>query len=1050
VNTVSKAIFVLVLIASAQPALWAQSLRGSIGGLVSDSSGRPVAGAAVQLSELATGRHRQTISDTAGGFTITLLPPGAYRLEVSSDGFRTYVRDIELEVNQEIRVAVDIQPGVRTNQVQVTASREVLRTESPALGAVVDNMQVTGLPLDGRNFLELSLLLPGAAPAAPGSAGSVRGDLAVNVNGAREDANHYLLDGVYNGDPKLNNYAVNPPVDAVREFEVLTSTYDASFGRNAGGQVNVVLRSGSNQFHGAAYEFFRHSAFSGRNFFAPAGEADPTYRRNQFGAALGGPVIRNRTFFFGDYEGRRVLEGVTRITNVPSAAERQGDFSQSGPQAAPIDPLTGLPFPGSVIPSQRIHPVGRNLANLYPLPDRSAPNQNFVSSPELDDRDDRFDLRLDHALSAKSELTGRYSFGDRTLFEPLAGVAYSAVPGYGNLLPRRAQNVMAGETHAFSPVVLNELRLAYNRVAFGVFPQNSGNSINRAVGLPELSSNPRDYGLSLISVTGFSSLGDESNNPQQSVTNTYQLIDNLTWSRGRHLAKFGFEARILQQNAYRDVQSRGFINFLGLSGNALAEMLQGFISVSGGAVLDNPQHLRTHSLGLFVTDSWRIRRNLTVSAGLRYEFNAPPVDAFDRATIYDPASGTLAPVGAGGMPRSGFFPDRNNWAPRLGFSWQPGADTVIRAAYGIYYDLSSLAPGEGLYFNQPYFNFRLYFPLPELRYYLTLSDPFPASFPVPLPSSALTIQRDLRTGYLQQWNFSVQRQFGRNRVLEAAYVGSKGSRLLAGRDINQPLPNPQPLNLRPNPRFDDITALESRGSSAYHSLQLRLQQRLQAGLSLLGSYTYGKSIDNASSFFTSSGDANFPQDSRHPELERARSGFDLRHRLSVAYTYDLPCPRGRWSGLFRGWQSNGVWTFQTGRPLTVALLSDFDNSNTGRSALGFGAGDRPNRIADGRLDTRSPERWFDTGAFALPAYGTFGNSGRNILDGPGLAAINLSLLKNTMVGDNWSIQFRAEFFNLLNHTNFDLPDIFFGSPTFGRIQSAQAPRRIQFGLKLLF
>ncbi len=1038
----------------------AQSLRGAIGGVVTDASGKPIPDTRVSLFHEETNKQRNATTSEQGEFFVTLLSPGSYRVEVERAGYRRHVQRVTLLVNQELQLEIPLLPGRATEAVEVTAARGLLKTDSAALGTVIETWQLRNLPLDGRNFFELSLLLPGTAPAAPGSAGSVRGDFAMNINGAREDSNSFLLDGAYDGDPKLNGVGLTPPVDAIREFEVLAGNYDASFGRNAGGQVNVVLQSGSNQFHGVAYEFLRNAALDARNFFAASGEPNPQYLRNQFGASLGGPIRRDRTFFFSDYEGRRVREGITRVTNVPTGLERAGDFSRSI-LPPPIDLFTGQPFPNGRIPLERRHPVGAAIAALYPLPNRADPRQNFVSSPAQRDRDDHFDVRLDYTLGKAADLSVRYSFADRSLFEPFAGPQFAAVPGYGNNVPRRAQNLLLSGTHALSPVLLNEVRVAFHRVAAGAFQQNLGNSINRGVGLPELSPKPRDFGLSFITVTGFSSLGDERNNPQHSVSNTYQVLDHLSYARGRQLWKFGFNVRAVQQNAFRDVQARGFLTFLGFTGNALAELLQGFPSLTGGARLDNAQHLRTRSYNGFVQYNSRLGPNLSLSAGLRYEYNSPPVDTEDRANTYDPAQHALVRVGTNNIPRSGYGNDRNNFAPRLGLAWTlgKGGTTVLRAGYGIYYDQFPLAPGEGLYFNPPFFDFKLYFSLPGLP--LTLSDPFPKFFPIALPSSALAYQRDLSTPYLQHWSFGVQQELGKKRVLEVSYVGSKGTKLLTARDINQPRPSqPQPGQLfppRPVPQFDDINLLESRSNSVYHGLEARFLQRLDFGLSVLASYTWAKSLDDASSFFSSAGDPNFPQDSQNVRAERGRSNFDLRHRLSLSYSYDIPIGKGRgllgaqgWlSSLLAGWQTNGILSFQTGAPFTVALLPDLDNSNTGRSILGFGANDRPDRLRDGRLSRRTLEQWFDTSAFSFRPV-TFGNSGRNILDGPGLQTVNVSLVKNIQLREATSLQFRAEAFNLFNRANFDLPDIFMGSPTFGRIQSAQSPRRVQFGLKFLF
>jgi hypothetical protein len=1038
----------------------AQTHRGSIRGIVGDSARTPLSNASIKLIRTDTNELRTVKSSDQGEFTVSALGPGSYRVEVEERGYKKYSRYITLEVDQDLRLDIALEVGSVNEELVVRAPATELRKESSVVGTVIENRQITGLPLDGRNFLELTLLVPGAVPAAQGSASSVRGDFAFNVNGAREDSNGFLLDGVYNVDPKLNSLGVNPPVDAIREFEVLTSTYDASFGRNVGGQVNVVLKSGANSFHGSGYEFFRNGALDARNFFAPSGEAAPRYQRNQFGASAGGPVVKDHTFFFVDYEGSRVREGITRITNVPTLAERSGDFSRSL-FTPPINPFTQQPFPGNKIPAQFINPIGRAIAALYPAPNRDVPFENFVSSPIQRDRNDHFDARLDHSFNERSTLGVRYSFADRALFEPFTGPSFAAVPGFGDNVPRRGQNLLISETQIFSPALINEVRFAFSRVAAAVLQQDSGTSISRQVGLPELSANPRDFGLSLITISGFSPLGDETNNPQKSDTNMFQVLDGASYARGKHLLKFGFDFRATQQNAFRDVESRGFLTFssqVPITGNALADLLLGLPELTGGARLDNPQHLRTKSYSGYVNDSFMIRPNLTISMGLRYEYNSPPVDTTNRANVYDPATHSLAQVGTNGIPRSGYIADRNNWAPRVGVAWTIGSDgkTVVRAGYGIYYDQSALAPSEGLYFNPPFFNFKLYFSLPGLP--LTLNNPFPSVFPVPLPPSAFAFQRDLRTPYVQQWNFGIQRDLGKSRVLEVAYVGSKGTKLISARDINQPLPSAAPLNPRPVLQFADITFEESSANSIYNSLQARFQQRLDFGLSLLASYTWSKSIDNASSFFSSAGDPNFPQNSHDTAAERGLSNFDVRHRFSLGYGYELPFGKGRpllggggWlSTIVTGWQTFGIVTLASGRPFTVALLPEIDNSNTGFESLGFGANQRPDRVASGELSRRTPDQWFDTSAFQIAPRGSFGNSGRNILEGPGFENVNFSLMKTTRLREGLDLQFRAEAFNLLNHPNLDLPDNFLGSPTFGRILSAENPRHIQFGLKLLF
>jgi hypothetical protein len=869
----------------------AQTVRGVIEGVVADPASQPIPGAAVTLTSDQTGSKRTVTSNAQGEFTIPLVPPGTYVIQSAKDGFRDVPRRLTLEVDQEIHVDLRMLVG-SPDVVEIPSIQPLLRTETSAMGGVIDNQMVVGLPLDGRNFYQLSLLLPGVAPSAEGSAGSVRGAFSIEVNGVREDGNNFLLDGAYNGDPKLNGVSVTPSVDAIREFEVATSTYDTSFGRNAGGQVNVVTRSGGNQFHGTAYEFFSNAALNGTNFFAPAGEPTPRYQRNQFGGTLGGPLAKNRSFFFVDYQGTRSNVGQPLVTNVPTAAERIGDFSQSS--LLPIDPTTGQPFPGLKIPSYYMSPIGLAIAALYPLPNRNVSGANYVSAPIETDNQNQFDVRLDHKLTQSDDLFTRYSFIDDALFDPFGGSGFSSVPGYGLNIPSRSQNVALGETHIFTPALLNELRLAYNRVSNGDFQQGQGTSINHQLGLPELSSNPRDWGLSLISVNGFSPLGDEYTSPEHGTTDTYQIADSATWAHLRHLVKFGMDIRVLQENAYRDVQSRGFLNFTGLLlGNPLEELLLGAPTETGGATMNNPEHLRTHSYNFFVNDTWRWRPNLVVTLGLRYEYNSPAVDASNRANLYNPATGTLIPVGQNGFPAAGYTPDYNNFAPQIGVAWSPGAhaNTVFRAAYGIHYDQSSLAPGEGLYFSAPYYNLNVYYPIQGLVN-LSIANPFPSNFPYPYPASATAFQRNLRTPYIQQWNFGIQQQLGRSRVFEIAYVGSKGTDLIDSRNINQPRPSTSQENPGPNPYFSDIDIIESEANSIYHSLQIRLQQRLWKGLSLLASYTYAKSIDDASGFFSTTGDPNFPQNSYDLSANRGRSDFDIRSRFTLSYAYDLPIFKG--------------------------------------------------------------------------------------------------------------------------------------------------------------
>jgi hypothetical protein len=1032
----------LMTFAMSVPFAAGQAPTATIRGIVIDQTDARLPGAQLTVTRDETRESRRTVADEAGRFAFAELPSGTYTIQAELAGFSVFRQRAAVAVGSHVWITAQLAVTPVTAVVTTGAgeSHVPLVNRTPAMTTLIDEQQVTNLPLDGRNFLELALLVPGTVPAPQGSASSVRGDFALSVNGAREDFNNYILDGAYNVDPKLGTPAVRPPVDAIEGFEVSTSNYDASFGRNGGGQINVLTRSGANDFRGTAYEFMRNGALDSRNHFAPEGEPDPDYSRHQFGASVGGPLARNRTFFFADYEGTRLREGITRVTNVPTAAERAGDFSQSlFPR--PVDPLSRQPLPGGAIPPFFINQIGASIAALYPLPNRSTPFANFVSSPTLHDDVDQVDLRVDQVIGDGTRATGRYSFSDRRLLEPFAGTGFSSLPGFGNDVDRGGHNAVFSMTHGRASFV-NDLRLGITRVGISVYPENPQID-NASVGLPSLASDPRDAGLSLITITGYSPIGHEYNNPQESTATTLQITNAATWARGPHLLKFGGEWYGIRQTAFRDVQARGFLNFLQgvFTGNALADLLIGLPVVTGGARLDNPQNLRARNWSLFAHDDWRFSDALTISGGLRYDYIAPPVDAEDRANLYDPSLGTTVPVGTGSMPRGGYDADRNNFAPRAGFSWALDRESrhVVRGGYGIYYNQGALATSEGLYFNPPYFNLSVNIAS------ATLNNPFPT--PGFFPQSATAYQRDLQTPWMEHWNIGVQRTMGRRRALEISYVGSRGHDLISARDANQPRPSTVVPNLRPNPLFADVTLIESRGSSRYNALQMKLQQRSDP-VTVLVAYTYGKSTDNASGFFTSAGDPNFPQDSLNPDAEEARSSFDVRHRLSASFSLALPFSGNIW---LDDWQVHGIATLNSGRPFTVALPPDIDQSNTGRSNLGFGNNDRPNVSGDPALPVgdRGEDRWFNTAAFTMPAFGAFGNAERNTVEGPGYRNLSLGVTKLIPLGEA-RLQLRFEGFNILNRANYDLPDAFLGSPTFGRILSAGSPRRFQLGIKAFF
>ncbi len=1037
----------------------AQQIDGRIQGQVLDPTGAVVEGVEIIAEQTDTGTVRRADSGPEGLYAIPALAPGAYTVSVSAEGFKTVqTGPIALAIGDRINADFVLEIGPASETVIVSASAWATEASDAAVGTVIPNRFVTSLPLNGRNFLHLSLLAPGSVPAAVGSPGSERGRFAFQANGARESANSFVYDGVYAIDPILNSFSIVPPVDAVREFRIQTSNSEAGLGRNSGGQVVVATKRGTNEWHGTAYEFLRNDRLDARNFFSRPDDPVPALRRNQYGASLGGPVAESGTFFFANFEGLRETRATTRTTNVPTAAERQGDFSAS-PGQPPINFYTGQPYPNNRLPF--MHPIGQGVAGLYPEANRAAVGQNFVAAPEGEDRTDRLDARLDRRIGNRGQFAGRYSLADSQRSKPYAANQFSSVPGYGNDLDERAQNLMISETHTLGSNLVNEVRFGYNRISNSTLHENSGSSLNRQLGLPDFATRDIDLGLSFFQVTGFSSLGGEFNNPQVSTVRSWQLSDSLSYSKGRHLAQFGFEIRRIGQDGFRNVLSRGSIYFTdrAYTQNALADLLFGLPSYTVAARSDNLQAARTGATNVFATDTWRLTRNLTLSLGLRYEYNVPAYDEEDAASLFDPASVQIVRLGESGVPRSGFLADRNNLAPRLSLAFRPASSDrlVFRAGWGLYYNFSDLAAGQGIYFNPPYFQSLLFFPSQFAP--ITIDQPWPEGQAAPVPPSVTTYDRELRTSYAQQWNFTVQTEPVEDAVLSVTYSGSRGTKLIGARDINQPAASPAQPNYRPLPMFSDINLIASAFDSIYHSLQSQFQCRFQSGLTGLFSYTWSKSIDNASNFFASAGDANYPQDSNNVAAERARSSFDTPHRFTGSFVYELPIGadkkwgsgwRGGTAALLANWQLNGIVTMQTGQPYTIALPGEFDNSNTGRSSYGFGAGDRPDVTGDPHLARPDPQLWFDPTAFSLPAYGTFGNAGRNIVGGPGLANVDFSVLKNAELGETTTLQFRAEFFNLLNTPNFLNPNVFFGTPGFGRMLAAHNGREVQFGIKLIF
>ncbi len=612
------------------------------------------------------------------------------------------------------------------------------------------------------------------------------------------------------------------------------------------------------------------------------------------------------------------------------------------------------------------------------------------------------------------------------------------------MVTNTGHNAMIQYQRTMSSNIVNSLRLGFNRAFRRVLPQNAGINVGALWGVNWLNVAPRDFGYPAITVAGYSSIGDGSQLPIERNTTSYQISDGLSLVLGSHHVKLGGEVRHIRLNGFLDYFARGSLTFSGaITGSGIKDLLLGYPTFGIQATFDNPETLRTTAYNAYVQDDWKLVPTVTLNLGLRYEYNTPPVDPFNRMSAFDPATRALVQVGTGGVSRSGIRPDRNNLAPRVGLAWKPLPNLVVRGGYGIYYDSGMLVVNSSLYFNPPYFNVRAFFPTRTSL--LTLDDPFPTRGGITPPASPNTLSPDLTTAYLQHWNFGVERQLGSATVVSLVYGGTKGTHLIRSRDLNQAAPGPADVDSRrPVPGYGGILFIESGANSTYHSLQASMDRRLSRRFSLLASYTVSKSIDDTSAFLASNAEKNFPQNSQNIRAERGLSSFDMRHRLTAAYVYLVP-GRSWWN---RNFELRGITTVQSGQPFTPYLR--FDNSNTGNIGGAFGL-DRPDLLKNPRLSNPTPERWFDTSAFAVPAPYHFGSAGRNVLIGPGLVNWDVALARRFTLREGVSLLLDAEVFNLFNHAQFDLPQAYADEPTtFGRIFSAKAPRQIQFALRLSF
>ena len=1087
---------------------------GTIVGTVSDPSEAVIPKVQVTVRNQGTNATREVQTDGEGDFSVPLLPPGVYEVSVEKGGFRRSVYSgVNLNVDQTVRVDFMLQVGQLSEQVIVTESVPLVQTDTSTLGQVIERKQVSELPLNERNFLTFALLVPGGQLPVEGSQNSTQGG-AISVNGAREQSNDFLLDGVDNNDLYINQYSVLPSVDAIQEFKVQCSDYSAEFGRSGGAQINVVLKSGTNQFHGSGFEFLRNRHMDAKNFFdqpdctpdSILGTCAPIPRldRNQFGGTVGGPIQKDKTFFFASYEGLRLRQATTREANVPSQTELA--------EATGFSNLLGIVgYPEN--------PAGLVALGLIPAANVATPDltdsNTYVASPVIQDSVNLLTLKLDRQTGSNNTFSGHYSMFNENRFNPYDPVnAFTSLPGYGSTTVNRARNAGFTWTHVFSSHWINEARLGYNRLSAAAFQQDYGTNFTQLLGFPTVSSNPVDWGYPNVNLYAFDGIGAPVNYPEVRHDNTYEFADNLAWNTGRHQFKFGADIRRFQLNSYLDFLSRGDWFFNGYLAQGLESAIgqlplpPTITNVCPGGFTACPQQvlslaqlmtgvpdyvvtetgntdngLRTTGLGAYVQDDIRVLPRFTLNVGLRWEFNSPPIEIHNRFSVPDLSanSATCTPqpdcefiqAGTDGIPRATYGKNVHDFAPRIGFAWRPLKTErfVVRSAYGIFYDENILNLNILPRFNPPFVDIFASVNSGTSVIQNILSQP---GMPEP---QANFVSRDFRDAYMQDWNVDLQYEVQPNWMIDLAYVGTKGTHLPATRDMNELNPFTQAT---PYPQFGSILVVEPRANSIYNALQFRSEKRVSQGLAFLAAYTWSRSIDDDSAVFSGSVSSGVPQNSYDFRADRGLSDFQAEHRLALSYLYDLPLGAGRkWlnnpgliNRVFGSWQTAGIATMQTGSPFTVSMPA----SQAGTSITYFGVSGRPDLVGDPNkagpvaanpgcsapAQIHTPNMWFNPCAFAPPSIpgpnvpGAFGTEGRNVLIGPGLNNLDFSMLKEIPFRhEGRRLQLRFEFFNLFNIPHFDVPGRTFGESSLGVVQSAneygnKPPRQVQLGLKYVF
>lgn len=1072
-------------------AAFAQDTAAVLEGRVLDPSGAIIRGANVRATNPATGYTQSQTASGEGTYRLT-LPAAAYDVEVEASNFgRVTRRNVELSVSQTTRIDFSLAVTRDKESVTVSANAPLVETSSNAIGNVVTGRQLVDLPLNGRNFTQLGLLQPGVAPLTAGLAaagGSLRGGQAYAVNGQRPESNNYLLDGATNVNRVDGGYALRTPIDAIQEFRILTLNAAAEYGGTGGATTTVVTRAGTNEVHGAVYEFLRNDKLDARNFFAAAVEP---LKQNQFGATLGAPIRRNKDFVFGFFEGYRNVQGVTQSATVPSDAQRSGDFSQvkdpvTGQNIPLINYFTGQPFPGNGIPAPALSPVALNLLQFYPHAN-AGPNL-FITTQNKHNQTDQGGLRYDHFFNEKDQLSFRYARSVSANIDPLS-VSGANVPGFPVGEDLGAHSAVLSETHVFGAAAVNVARIAFFR---NVFETNK--PINRtkasSLGFTYPGTLAAAEGLPFFIVSGYASLGNPITGPRDTAQNTYEAADSVSFTTGRHSLKTGIDFRRNQINMTEGIAANGFFVFAPFpASDPFASFLLGFpvVFFQGGG--DFNRGLRSVDFGSYAQDEWRVTPRLTVNYGLRYEVSTPFVDIRDRMNAWSPGKqsavypnapkGLLFP-GDAGVPR-GIAPVY--WKalmPRLGIAWDPtGSGKIsVRAAYGIYYD--SFTNGVGGPLQAPLSAIpwtqarQLSAPINFTNPWNGLNPFAPSAFPQ--PTTVLTVENGARPPYVQNWNLALQRSFGASYLLDIRYIGSKGTRLPRMIEANPAVYGPGATSDNADQRrlyagcriagacdFASVGLITNSTSSTYHAAQTALSRRFSNGVSFLASYTFSKSLDYVSTFNVAgsaprlvAGENDLAQNPFNLGAEHGPSLFDARHRFVFSGTYEVPV----WKSLsaagravLGGWQVNTIANFSSSTPFTVYDSANVSLQGSSPEITGFYSS-RPDLIQDPNSGPHTPDRWVSRSAFRrlspLTEAGRFGNEGRNVNRGPGIADVDLSLLKSIRLNERARLQFRAEWFNVANHANFGLPDNDLASPNFGRVLEAGSPRLVQFGLKLLY